>query len=96
MTKRKPSQQDGNLEYGQKELIIKYKQANPSITLDELAAWTQNKFHLAYKPSKSTMSRTLTHKDQYLGVHAQDRIIRRRRVVTHADLEEALVLWERK
>jgi DDE superfamily endonuclease/Tc5 transposase DNA-binding domain len=93
MTKRKPSQQDGNLEYGQKELIIKHKQANPSITLDELAAWTQNKFHLAYKPSKSTMSRTLTRKDQYLGVHAQDRIIRRRRVLTHADLEEALVLW---
>jgi Tc5 transposase DNA-binding domain len=93
MTKRKPSSHNGNLSAIQKAKIVKHKQANSTISNDELAEWAQNEFHLTRKPSESTMSRTWGKRMQYLDIRPQDHHIRRQRVVTHATVEEALVTW---
>jgi Tc5 transposase DNA-binding domain len=93
MTKHKPSLHDGNLSAIQKAEIVKHKQANLTISNGALAEWAQNKFHLARKPSDSTMSRTWRDRKQYLEIRPQDHQIRRQRVVTHATVEEALVTW---
>jgi len=93
MTKQKPSFQNGNLQFNQKSRLIQYQASNPQMTLLELAKWAKEEFKLAKLPSKSTISRTLKHRDQYRALAPQDHKIKRKRVVIYPIIENALATW---
>jgi hypothetical protein len=93
MTKATPSRHDGNLNNAQKKAICEEKRRNGKATNKELAEWSRTQLNLAVTPSESTISRTLSKSDYYLAIAPEDHEIRRKRVVVHQQIEDALVTW---
>jgi hypothetical protein len=93
MGKRIQDAQRGNLSNLQRLQIIKYKEEHPDATLRTIAMWAKAKFSLTKAPNDSTISRTLSRKEEFKSLPSQDESMRRKRSVVDNNLDRAIAIW---
>nr|CCA23650.1 ARS binding protein 1 putative [Albugo laibachii Nc14] len=85
---------NGNLTNYQRKLICEfYLRTGGVMSQKDLAQWTKQEFGLKKTPAQSTISGILRRQHEYINMSVQELNIKKRRVVQHPQLDEALANW---
>lgn len=85
---------NGNLTNYQRKLICEfYIRTGGIMSQKDLAQWTKHEFGLKKTPAQSTISGILRRQHEYINMSVQELNIKKRRVVQHPQLDEALANW---
>lgn len=85
---------NGNLTNYQRKLICEFYQRTGGVmSQKDLAQWTKHEFNLKKTPAQSTISGILRRQHEFTNMSTLELGIKKRRVVQHPELDNALANW---
>ncbi|TMW59467.1 hypothetical protein Poli38472_004536 [Pythium oligandrum] len=92
--KRALSSGNGNLTNHQRKIICEFYQKSGGVmSQKDLAQWTKHEFGLKKTPAQSTISGILRRQHEFINMSSLELGIKKRRVVQHPQLDNALANW---
>jgi hypothetical protein len=93
-TKRASASGNGNLTNHQRKIICEFYQKSGGVmSQKDLAQWTKHEFGLKKTPAQSTISGILRRQHEFINMSSLELGIKKRRVVQHPQLDNALANW---
>ncbi|GAB9469935.1 putative Ars binding protein 1 [Globisporangium polare] len=88
------SKSNGNLTNYQRKIICEFYQKSGGVmSQKDLAQWTKHEFNLKKTPAQSTISGILRRQHEFINMSTLELGIKKRRVVQHPLLDQALANW---
>lgn len=85
---------NGNLTNYQRKIICEFYQKTGGVmSQKDLAQWTKHEFNLKKTPAQSTISGILRRQHEFINMSSLELGIKKRRVVQHPELDNALANW---
>lgn len=85
---------NGNLTNYQRKVICEFYQKTGGVmSQKDLAQWTKHEFNLKKTPAQSTISGILRRQHEFINMSTLELGIKKRRVVQHPELDNALANW---